>query len=193
MIVGITGGIGSGKSTIARALAARGYVVYDCDREAKRIIAENPDVQKEIIDLLGKEAFIYHPSSIIYNTTYVAKRVFADPHLLKELNRIVHPAVKADILSSFTSHLSPLFLESAILFESGLNLLCHRIIVIDAPEDIRIARTIARDYHGDASPANINKVRARIHAQHIPQGDLTLLNDGHTPIPELVDEILAVY
>lgn len=192
-IIGITGGIGSGKSTIARELVKRGFAVYDCDREAKRIIAENPDVQKEIIDLLGKEAFIYHPSSIIYNTTYVAKRVFADPHLLKELNRIVHPAVKADILSSFTSHLSPLFLESAILFESGLNLLCHRIIVIDAPEDIRIARTIARDYQGDASPANINKVRARIHAQHIPQGDLTLLNDGHTPIPELVDEILAVY
>ena len=193
MIIGITGGIGSGKSTIARELVKRGFAVYDCDREAKRIIAENPDVQKEIIDLLGEEAFIYHPLSIIYNTTYVAKRVFADPHLLKELNRIVHPAVKADILSSFTSHLSPLFLESAILFESGLNLLCNRIIVIDAPEDIRIARTIARDYHGDASPANINKVRARIHAQHIPQGDLTLLNDGHTPIPELVDEILAVY
>ena len=193
MIVGITGGIGSGKSTIARELVKRGFAVYDCDREAKRIIAENPDVQKEIIDLLGKEAFIYHLSSIIYNTDYVAKRVFADPHLLKELNRIVHPAVKADILSSFTSHLSPLFLESAILFESGLNLLCNRIIVIDAPEDIRIARTIARDYHGDASPANINKVRARIHAQHIPQGDLTLLNDGHTPIEEIVDEILAVY
>jgi len=189
MIIGITGGIGSGKSTIARELVKRGFTVYDCDREAKRIIAENPDVQKEIIDLLGKEAFIYHPSSIIYNTTYVAKRVFADPHLLKELNRIVHPAVKADILSSFTSHLSPLFLESAILFESGLNLLCHRIIVIDAPEDIRIARTIARDYHGDASPANINKVRARIHAQHIPQGDLTIINDGHTPIEEIVDKI----
>jgi len=192
-MIGITGGIGSGKSTIAHELVKRGFAVYDCDREAKRIIAENPDVQKEIIDLLGKEAFIYHPSSIIYNTTYVAKRVFADPHLLKELNRIVHPAVKADILSSFTSHLSPLFLESAILFESGLNLLCHRIIVIDAPEDIRIARTIARDYQGDASPANINKVRARIHAQHIPQGDLTIINDGHTPIEELVDEILAVY
>lgn len=189
-IIGITGGIGSGKSTIARELVKRGFAVYDCDREAKRIIAENPDVQKEIIDLLGKEAFIYHPSSIIYNTQYVAKRVFADPHLLKELNRIVHPAVKADILSSFTSHLSPLFLESAILFESGLNLLCHHIIVIDAPEDIRIARTIARDYHGDASPANINKVRARIHAQHIPQGDLTLLNDGHTPISDLANMIV---
>lgn len=199
-IIGITGGIGSGKSTIARELVKRGFAVYDCDREAKRIIAENEEVQQKIIALLGEEAFT-NPSapslkeraggevSPIYNTQYVAKRVFADPHLLKELNRIVHPAVKADILSSFTSHLSPLFLESAILFESGLNLLCNRIIVIDAPEDIRIARTIARDYHGDASPANINKVRARIHAQHIPQGDLTLLNDGHTPIEEIVDKI----
>ena len=188
MIVGITGGIGSGKSTIARELVKRGFAVYDCDREAKRIIAENPKEQKEIIDLLGEEAFIYHQSSIIYNTQYVAKRVFADETLLSKLNAIIHPAVGLDIMKR-----QPDFVESAILFESGLNLLCHRIIVIDAPEDIRIARTIARDYHGDASPANINKVRARIHAQHIPQGDLTLLNDGHTPIPELVDEILAVY
>ncbi|MBQ7383076.1 MAG: dephospho-CoA kinase [Paludibacteraceae bacterium] len=192
MIIGITGGIGSGKSTIAKALAQRGYTVYDCDREAKRIIAENPDVQKEIIDLLGEEAFIKSPitnhQSPIYNTAYVAQRVFADETLLAKLNSIIHPAVGLDIMKR-----KPDFVESAILFESGLNLLCNRIIVIDAPEDIRIARTIARDYHGDASPANTNKVRARIHAQHIPQGDLTLLNDGHTPIPELVDEILAVY
>lgn len=192
MIIGITGGIGSGKSTIARELVKRGFAVYDCDREAKRIIAENPDVQKEIIDLLGKEAFIKSPitkpQSPIYNTAYVAQRVFEDKTLLSKLNAIIHPAVGLDIMKR-----QPDFVESAILFESGLNLLCHRIIVIDAPEDIRIARTIARDYHGDASPANINKVRARIHAQHIPQGDLTIINDGHTPIPELVDEILAVY
>ena len=200
MIIGITGGIGSGKSTIAKALSQRGYTVYDCDREAKRIIAENEEVQQKIIALLGEEAFT-NPSapsleeraggevSPIYNTTYVAKRVFADPHLLKELNAIVHPAVKADILSSFTSHLSPLFLESAILYESGLDILCDRVIVIDAPEEIRIARTIARDYHGDASPANIEKVRARIHAQTIPTGDLTILNDGKVNISELVDKI----
>ena len=74
MIVGITGGIGSGKSTIANELAKRGYVVYDCDREAKRLIAENPDVQQEIIELLGEEAFM----NGMYNTQYVAKRVFAD-------------------------------------------------------------------------------------------------------------------
>jgi len=191
MIIGITGGIGSGKSTIAHELAQRGYTVYDCDQEAKRIIAENPDVQQEIIDLLGEEAFIHTPYTIhrtpIYNTQYVAKRVFADPHLLEALNAIVHPAVGLDIMKR-----QPDFVESAILYESGLDILCDRVIVIDAPEDIRIARTIARDYHGDASHANIDKVRARIHAQTIPTGDLTILNDGQRPIPELVDEIIKV-
>ena len=93
MIIGITGGIGSGKSTIARALAARGYAIYDCDKEAKRIIAEDQEVQQHIIALFGKEAFV----NGVYNTAYVASRVFAEPELLKQLNGIVHPAVKADI------------------------------------------------------------------------------------------------
>ena len=180
MIIGITGGIGSGKSTIAHELAQRGYTIYDCDQEAKRIIAENPNVQQEIIELLGEEAFVEGK----YNTAYVAKRVFEDSHLLEALNAIVHPAVGLDIMKR-----QPDFVESAILYESGLDILCDRVIVIDAPEDIRIARTIARDYHGDASPANIDKVRARIHAQTIPTGDLTILNDGKTSISELVDKI----
>ena len=198
-MIGITGGIGSGKSTIARELAKRGYVVYDCDREAKRIIAQNKEVQQAIIDLLGEEAFIKSPitknevnralaaenyQSPIYNTQYVAKRVFADPDLLNCLNAIIHPAVGADILAK-----QPDFVESAILYESGLDKLCDKVIVIDAPEDIRIARTIARDYHGDASPTNINKVRARICAQATHQGDLTINNDGNASIASLVEKI----
>ena len=181
MIIGITGGIGSGKSTIARELAKRGYMVYDCDQEAKRIIAENADVQQEIIDLLGEEAFV----DGIYNTAYVAKRVFEDSHLLAAINAIIHPAVGLDIMKR-----KPDFVESAILYESGLDILCDRIIVIDAPEEIRIARTIARDYHGDASPANIDKVRARIKAQKIPTGDLVINNDGKTSIADLANQIL---
>lgn len=185
MIIGITGGIGSGKSTIARELAKRGYTVYDCDQEAKRIIAENSDVQQEIIDLLGEESFV----DGIYNTTYVAKRVFEDSHLLVALNAIVHPAVGLDIMKR-----KPDFVESAILYESGLDILCDRIIVVDALEEIRIARTIARDYAGDASPANINKVRARIMAQgefRSQQSEVRLIvnNDGKTSVSELADEI----
>jgi dephospho-CoA kinase len=196
MIIGLTGGIGSGKSYIAQALAQRGYAVYDCDREAKRIIAENPIVQKAIIDILGEEAFIYHQSSIIYNTEYVAKRVFADPKLLNELNKIVHPAVKEDILSR-THSLTPSFIESAILFESGLDQLCDKIVVVTAPEEVRIARTIARDYQGEATPENINKVRARIHAQkeipastEVPQGRiLTVINDEASVLSSIIDRI----
>ena len=179
-MIGITGGIGSGKSTIARELAKRGFVVYDCDREAKRFIAQNKEVQQAIINLLGEEAFV----GGIYNTVYVAKRVFADPNLLKRLNAIIHPAVGADILAK-----QPDFVESAILYESGLDKLCDKVIVIDAPEDIRIARTIARDYHGDASPVNINKVRARICAQAAHKGDLTINNDGNASIASLVEKI----
>ena len=192
-VIGLTGGIGSGKSFLAQALAQRGFTVYDCDREAKRIIAENKDVQAAIKDLLGEEAFIEGT----YNTAYVAKRVFAEPQLLEKLNKIVHPAVKADILSPFTSHLSPLFVESAILFESGLDQLCDKIVVVTAPEEVRIARTIARDYQGQATPENINKVRARIRAQkeipagtEVPQGKLlTIVNDGSSVLSSIIDRI----
>ena len=242
-IIGITGGIGSGKSTIARALAARGYAVYDCDKEAKRIIAENKDVQQKIIELLGEEAFT-NPSapslervkssarsdcrrssvelpggevSPIYNTSYVAQRVFAEPELLERLNQIVHPAVKEDILQrsgptatrSYSNAVLQaqsvyqakpvLFIESAILYEAELDSICDKIFVIEAPEDIRIARTIARDYHGDASPENTNKVRARIRAQEavcLPPGQacirhqMVVQNDGKRSIDELVADIL---
>lgn len=195
-VIGLTGGIGSGKSYLAQELAKRGFAVYDCDRAAKRIIAEDKDVQAAIIRLLGEEAFIYHQSSIIYNTEYVAKRVFADPKLLNELNKIVHPAVKEDILSR-THSLTPSFIESAILFESGLDQLCDKIVVVTAPEEVRIARTIARDYNHEATPENINKVRARIRAQkeipastEVPQGKiLTIVNDDTSVLSSIIDRI----
>ena len=163
MLVGITGGIGSGKSTIVQVLAARGYAVYDCDREAKRIIVENAEVRKAIIALLGTEAFVpspQHPFTGSYNTSYVSQRVFAEPELLQQLNAIVHPAVKEEIRVQ-NSEFSVLFVESAILFEAGIDSLCDRIVVVDAPEEVRLQRTIARDYHGEATEEHINKVRAR--------------------------------
>lgn len=180
-MTGLTGGIGSGKSTIAKALVQRGYTVYDCDREAKRIIAEDKDVQQAIVDLLGAEAFVEGK----YNTVYVAKRVFVEPQLLKQLNAIVHPAVGKDILTR-----QPDFVESAILYESGLDRLCDKIVVVDAPENIRIARTIARDYEGQATEANIQKIRARMQTQRIPRGDLVLVNDGTHFIDELVEKLV---
>lgn len=207
MLVGITGGIGSGKSTIVQVLAARGYAVYDCDREAKRIIVENAEVRKAIIALLGTEAFVpspQHPFTGSYNTSYVSQRVFAEPELLQQLNAIVHPAVKEDIRVQSSevrvqnSEFSVLFVESAILFEAGIDSLCDRVVVVDAPEEVRLQRTIARDYHGDATEEHINKVRARMRAQQFRPTEeqkatkkvLTVINDGRTSISDLANEII---
>ena len=181
MVVGITGGIGSGKSTIAQELRKRGFTVYDCDQEAKRIIAENEDVQTAIVALLGKEAFVNGR----YNTEYVARRVFAEPELLERLNAIVHPAVGKDILLK-----KPDFVESAILYEAGLDKLCDRIVVIDAPEELRIERTLARDYKGEKTNKNIDKVRARMHAQPPHDGDIKIVNDGTQTIESIVNQLI---
>ena len=177
-IVGITGGIGSGKSTIAQALRQRGFTVYDCDREAKRIIVEDEAVRKAIVGLLGEKAYVDGK----YNTAYVAQRVFEDGALREQLNAIVHPAVEQDIRLK-----QPDFVESAILYESGLDKLCEKVIVVDAPEEIRLARTLNRNYD----------VRARMRAQErvksqesrVDSNTLLLCNDGKESIEALVEKI----
>lgn len=191
MIIGITGRIGSGKSYFTQELVKRGFAVYDCDREAKRIVEQNEEVRKAIIALLGEEAFL--PSQV-YNTQYVAQRVFAEPNLLEHLNSIIHPAVREDIVQrSGQSSERVFFIESAILYESGLDRLCDKVVVIDAPEELRIARVIARDYHNEPSSENINKVRARMRAQQHHTGDLLLINDQTTPVSELVDHVVSAW
>ena len=193
MIIGITGGIGSGKSTVARELAKQGFAVYDCDAEAKRIVSEDRDVQRAIVDLLGAEAFVNGQ----YNTAYVAQRVFAEPDLRQQLNAIIHPAVRQDIIRRHEV-VSPLFVESAILYEAGLDTLCEAIVEVEAPEEVRLARTIDRDYQGIASQENIEKVRARMRAQEEARGKreelrvkrIAVLNDGQKPVEELAMEIV---
>ena len=184
-MIGITGGIGSGKSTIAKELAKRGFVIYDCDQEAKQIIAEDKEVQAAIIKLLGPDAFV----NGVYNTVYVAQRVFKNKELLSALNAIVHPKVKEDIVLH-----KPDFVESAILIEAGLDALCDKIVLVEAPEDIRIERTINRDYQGQVTPEIINKVRARIRAQKTSARSsqrpvLTVTNDGTSILSRIVDLI----
>lgn len=194
-IIGITGGIGSGKSTLARELARRGYAVYDSDSEAKRIITECAAVREQIIALLGAESFTETAQGWVYNTAYVSQRVFADNNLLMQLNRIIHPAVLADIQRQAAAH-DLLFVESALIYQAGIDTICRTIVLVDAPENIRIARTIARDYKGNDSDANINKVRARIEAQQwtltaAQQKPIVLMNDGSVSIAQLADELIS--
>ena len=141
MLVGITGGIGSGKSAISRALRALGYPVYDTDSEAKRIIVENKAVRSQIEYLFGSDVF----DGDRYRTDVVAQQVFADSDLLDKLNKVVHPAVCFDVKHWALKQSRTCFVECAILWESGLAELCDTIVEITAPMEIRIARTMARD------------------------------------------------
>ena len=195
-IIGITGGIGSGKSTIARELATRGYSVYDCDSEAKHIIRHDSNVRQAIIDLLGPDAFC----GAAYNTAFVSQRVFANPLLLAQLNAIIHPAVTKDILTRQAQMTTPfLFIESAILYEAGLESICQQIFFIDAPEEVRLARTIARDHQSQATEDNINKVRARMRNQQNQQmamknhkKPIVLINDGSLSISAITDKLISL-
>ena len=180
-LIGLTGGIGSGKSTIAREIISRGYPVYNTDREAKRIIVHNPAVRSQVETLFGSDVF----DGDIYLTERVAEQVFADKKLLDKLNSIVHPAVAFDLHHWAKEQSKTCFVESAILFSSGLNKLCNKTVWIDAPEELRIARTIARDH------SDINKVRARVRAQRDDSGlaDIILVNDGTKKVAQLVDDL----
>ena len=194
MIIGITGGIGSGKSVIARQLRKMGYSVYDTDSEAKRIIVEDATVREQMTALFGEEVY----KDDVYQTSFVAQQVFADKNLLAKLNAIVHPAVKADIISKFRSlgvlseplkrNSGLFFIECAILFQAGFDVLCDKVVAVTAPEDIRLERVIARDH------SDMNKVRARMRAQEaekdLQRADIVINNDGTTPIPTLCEKII---
>ena len=142
MLVGITGGIGSGKSAISRALRALGYPVYDTDSEAKRIIVENKAVRSQIEYLFGSDVF----DGDRYRTDVVAQQVFADSYLLDKLNKVVHPAVCFDVKHWALKQSSTCFVESAILRESGLADICDMVVEVTAPIEVRITRTMARDH-----------------------------------------------
>ena len=197
MIIGITGGIGSGKSVIARQLRKMGYSVYDTDSEAKRIIVEDATVREQMTALFGEEVY----QDGVYQTSFVAQQVFADKNLLEKLNAIVHPAVRQDILRKFRSSEGSdaaellfrgsevlFFIECAILYTAHLDELCDKVVVVTAPEEVRLARTIARDH------SDIDKVRARMRAQNIEEdlnrADIIINNDGNTPILILCEQIL---
>ena len=185
MIIGITGGIGSGKSTIAKQLREMGYAVYDTDSEAKRLIVEDAGVREEIEQLFGKEVY----KDGVYQTALVAQRVFADRSLLAQLNAIVHPAVKADILrwAENINHPTLCFVECAILYQAGFDTLCDKVVVVTAPEEVRLQRAVVRDH------STIEKVRARMRAQEvekdIKRADLIVNNDGKTEITAICLQI----
>ena len=186
MLIGITGGIGSGKSTILRVIAEQGHPVYDCDAEAKRIIAEDESVRRQMTDLFGAQVY----ENGIYQTQYVAGQVFADPDKLARLNAIVHPAVAEDV-RRWSAGQPLAFVESAILVSSGMSGLCDAVVSITAPEQVRVERVLHRAAE-QGQTITVEQVRARIRSQMQDEqhADLTIVNDGKTPVSVLADQLI---
>ena len=171
-VVGLTGGIGSGKSTIARLFSALGIAVYDSDTEAKKLINTSAEIKKRIVEVFGAEAY----AEGVYNRAYMADIVFRNPDKLAVLNSIVHPVLADDFNQWVALQTSPYVIkEAAILFESGSYKNCDFIITVTAPETLRISRCMSRDGSTEA------QVRARMaqqwtDAQRIALSDAVIEN-----------------
>ena len=141
--VGLTGGIGSGKTTIANLFALHFSIpIYIADTKAKELVANNKQLQQEIVTLLGEEAFVEGR----YNTAFVAQEVFSNKEKVEKLNAIIHPYVQQDFLQWKQSQQAPYVIkEAAILFESGSYRDCDFIIMVTAPLEERIKRVMLRD------------------------------------------------
>jgi len=143
MKIGITGGIGSGKTTVAKFLVTLGYPVYFADKEAKKLMITSSDIIQCVMELLGSEAYIDGK----LNKKYVANKVFQNKDLLNQLNQIVHPVVANHFnewcLLNQSRNL--VFQEAAIIFENGSNSRFDKTILVTAPQEVRLKRVMKRD------------------------------------------------
>ena len=141
-IVGLTGGIGSGKSRVVEVFTALGVPCYIADQAAKKIMVDNATVKQQIIDLFGEKA--YDQNGL--NRAYIGELVFKTPQKLAALNAIVHPAVAQDF-SLWVSQQDHLYVikEVAILFETGGYKAVDQSLLITAPKEVRLQRAMKRD------------------------------------------------
>lgn len=184
-VIAITGGIGSGKSVVCHILLSMGFPVYDCDSRARLLQDSDPAMRRRIAAEVTPDAL--NPDGSL-NRAALGQCVFSDADKLLRLNRIVHGAVAADLKAEIARCRQPLFfVETAILYESGLDKVVDSIWEVTAPEELRISRVMARN--GLSAEA----VKARIAAQRPANSNLShyiILNDGETPVlPQILDEL----
>lgn len=187
--IGITGGIGSGKSVVAEIIRTLGYPVYDSDERAKSLMQTHPEIRKQLIALFGEA--VYTESGL--NKLYLAERIFQDSTAREKVNAIVHPIVRADFADwSNRQKTTLVFQESALLFETGGYRLLDATILVTAPEELRIERVIRRDN------VTIQQVKQRISVQLSDEekskvASYLIYNDGiQLLMPQVENLILSI-
>lgn len=190
-LIAIAGGIGSGKSVVSRILSVMGHPVYDCDSRAKMLMDSSAEIKRRVSDEISPLAVT---SDGAIDRIKLASVVFADKSRLEVLNNIVHGAVRRDIMDWAESlDASVCWVESAIVYESGIDRMVDEVWMVDAPEELRIDRVMSRNSMSHEA------VKARIDAQAWPADRVPhpmtriLINDGVAPLlPQILDLLATV-
>ena len=174
MKTGITGGIGSGKSYVCKLLAQRGIEVYDCDAAAKRLIRTSPRLRQQLKALIGS-----------LDKAAISRFLLASEENQQAVNAIVHPAVFQDFEESGMQ-----WMESAILFESGADKLVDRVVVVTAPEEVRIQRVMQRD--GITREKALQWIARQWPQEQVKaRADFEIVNDGHADLNSQIERLLT--
>lgn len=185
--IGITGGIGSGKTTVCKIFAHLNIPVYYADDRAKWLMVNDPDLKKKIQRIIGREA--YHDDGQL-NRAHIGNLVFNNPAMLKALNQAVHPAVYSDGENWFDKQTGPYAIkEAALFYETGSHHTVDKMIVVAAPREVRIERVMKRDnVTRKAVEARMDKQLPQ--AEKVKHADFVIYNDGNK---FLIPQVLEIH
>lgn len=185
MLVGITGGVGAGKSTVAKVFSLLSIPVYSADDRAKWLMAHDESLKSAIIHSFGEDSYT---DKGILNRAFLADKVFSSPENTEIINGLVHPAVAEDFRRWAAQQQSPYVLkEAALLFESGSYKELNKVINVSSPLRIRVARILARDPHRTAEQVNNIIDRQLPDEEKNRLADFLIKNsDNHMIIPQVL-------
>jgi dephospho-CoA kinase len=188
--VGVTGGIGSGKSLICRLFALLGIPVYDSDFRAKWVMQHQPELQLELRTAFGQEAF--DAATGLLNRAYLAQLVFNNPAQLTLLNSLVHPRVKQDFIdwAAAQQHVPYLIKEAALMYETEAHKQVDKMILVTAPESLRITRTRRRDLHRSESDIRAIMEKQLDDTEKLKRVDYVITNDEQQLV---IPQVLAIH
>lgn len=187
--VGITGGIGSGKTIICRVFALFGVPIYDSDFRAKWVMQHDTWLQEELKKAFGEK--VYGPDGSL-DRPYLASLVFNNPPKLTLLNSLVHPRVKVDFTNWLTlQHNQPYILkEAALMYESNAYKQVHKVITVSAPLEVRLTRVLQRDPHRQATDVKAIIDKQLSEAERQRRADFIIFNDDQQPV---IPQVLALH
>tara|TARA_B100000287_G_C20628332_1_gene778745 strand:+ start:221 stop:805 length:585 start_codon:yes stop_codon:yes gene_type:complete len=184
--IGLTGGIGSGKTTVANIFKQLGAPVYFSDDRAKDLMLNNQFLRESLISLLGDKVII----DGVLNRSYIASKVFSNPKELIKLNALVHPFVQKDFdVWSASQNSFYVLKEAAILFETGADKFLDKVVLVESPEDLKVSRVMLRD-RMTKEEVLMRMSKQWSDNQKRTNADYIIYNDEKTP---LINQILKLH